>query len=257
MVLDRRYRDAVIQAEPWGYWRFDTLADGLIPNEIPGRPSLRAEGPIHLSSPGPDNRRRGVRAGSDGPVSDRRRTLAAAATPGLCGRTLVPVQGISHAALVSLLEDSPTVQVNHSSALHFKFLLELTSRVRGKLHQPASLRLLHRFPTSYNGGDNLYSKVNYMPWRWHHLVGQLNDNRMELFLDGEPIPLLLVDPVYSNRASQIILGRLTTLPKHNEDTSRPFVGWMDEVAIYDRPLTIEEIRSHHRLRAASRSRPGG
>ena len=28
---------------------------------------------------------------------------------------------------------------------------------------------------------------------------------------------------------------------------RPFVGLMDEVALYDRPLTIEEIQQHHRL----------
>ncbi|AGA31610.1 LamG-like jellyroll fold domain-containing protein [Singulisphaera acidiphila] len=257
LVLDRRYRDAVIQARPWGYWRFDSLTDGLIPNEIPGHPSLRAEGPIHLSSPGTGNRSAVFEPGSTGQYLTVNGLWEPPRHPGYSVELWFLSQGISHAALVSLLEDSPTVQVNHSSELHFKFLLELTSRVRGKLHQPASLRLLHRFPTSYNGGDNLYSKSNYMPLQWHHLVGQLNEDRMELFLDGERTSPLHVDPVYSNRASQIILGRLTTLPKHNEDTSRPFVGWMDEVAIYNRPLTIEEIRGHYRLHPASRSRPGG
>lgn len=257
LVLDRRYRDAVIQARPWGYWRFDSLADGLIPNEIPGNPSLRAEGPIHLSSPEEGNQSAVFEPGSTGQYLTVNGLWEPPRHPGYAVELWFLPQGISHSALVSLLEDSPTVRVNHPSELHFKFLLELTSRVRGKLHQPASLRLLHRFPTSYNGGDNLYSKLNYMPLQWHHLVGQLNEDRMELFLDGEPTPPLHVDPVYSNRASQIILGRLTTLPKHNEDTSRPFVGWMDEVAIYNRPLTIEEIRGHYRLHLASRNRPGG
>jgi hypothetical protein len=84
----------------------------------------------------------------------------------------------------------------------------------------------------------------------------MNEDRMELYLDGAPTPALPVDPVYANRASQVILGRLTTIAKHNEDTSRPFVGWMDEVALYNRPLTIEEIQRHHRLGSASRNAPG-
>ncbi|SIO67962.1 Concanavalin A-like lectin/glucanases superfamily protein [Singulisphaera sp. GP187] len=256
LILDSRYRDAVTQAGPWGYWRFDSLIDGLIPNEIPGRPSLRAEGPIHLSNPGQVNRSAVFESGATGQYLTVDGLWEPPRHPGYAVELWFLSQGISHGALVSFLEDSPTVRVNHSSELHFKFLLELTSRVRGKLHQPASLRLLHRFPTSYNGGDNLYSKSHYMPWQWHHLVGQLNENRMELYLDGEPTPPLNVDPVYFNRASQILLGRLTTLPKHNEDTSRPFVGSMDEVAIYNRPLTIEEIRSHHRLRTAAPNRPG-
>lgn len=246
--LDRRYRETVLQSKPWGYWRFETLVDGTIPNEIPDRPSLRAEGPIHLSSGDQDNRNVVFEPGATGQYLTVDGLWEPPRQPGYAAELWFVTQGISHSALVTLLEDSPTVRVEHSSELHFKFLLELTSRVRGKLHQPASLRLLHRFPTSYNGGDNLYSKINYMPWRWHHLVGQLNDRRMELYLDGEPTPPLSVDPAYANRACQILFGRLTKIPKHNEDTSRPFVGGMDEVAIYDRPLTIEEIRSHYRLR---------
>jgi hypothetical protein len=257
LVLDRGYRDAVLRAGPWGYWRFDSLVDDAIPNEIPGRPSMRAEGPVHLSGPVRGNRSAVFDPGATGQHLRVDGPWEPARHPGYAVELWFVSQGISHAALVSLLEDSPAVRVDHSSELHFKFLLELTSRVRGKLHQPASLRLLHRFPTGYHGGDNLYSNVNYMPYRWHHLVGQLNEDRMELYLDGAPTPPLAVDPAYANRASQVILGRLTTLAKHHEDTSRPFVGWMDEVALYDRPLTVEEIRNHHRLRAGSRDRPGG
>lgn len=255
LVLDPGYRDAVLQAGPWGYWRFDSLADGVVPNEIEGHPSLRAEGPIHLSSPARGNRSAVFDGGATGQYLTVDGLWEPARHPGYAVELWFVSQGISHAALATLLEDSPARPVSHSSELHFKFLLELTSRVRGKLHQPASLRLLHRFPTSYNGGDNLYSKLNYMPYRWHHLVGQMKEDRMELYLDGAPTPPLEVDPVYSNRASQVILGRLTTIAKHDEDTSRPFVGWMDEVALYNRPLTVEEIQHHHRLGSAARSRP--
>lgn len=247
--LEARYRETILEARPWGYWRFDTLSDGLVPNEVPGRPALRAKGPIHLSNPAQGNRCAVFEAGATGQYLTLDELWTPARHPGYAVELWFLSQGIAHSALATLLEDSPTQPVEHSSALHFKYLLELTSRVRGKLHQPASLRLLHRFPSSYNGGDNLYSKRHYVPYQWHHLVGQLNEDRMELYVDGEPTPSLRVDPQYQNRASQLLLGRLTTLPKHHEDTSRPFVGWMDEVAIYNRPLTLEEIREHHQLRS--------
>src|SRR5262249_32379585 len=48
--LDAGYADAVRRSRPWGYWRFDSLEGGSVPNEIRGRPSLRATGPIHLAT---------------------------------------------------------------------------------------------------------------------------------------------------------------------------------------------------------------
>ena len=86
----------------------------------------------------------------------------------------------------------------------------------------------------------------------------MNGDRMELFMDGEETPPLSVDPDHPIQASQFLLGRLTTVPRHTDTWSRPFVGRLDEVALYHRPLTVEEVRRHYRLgsgRAARGDRP--
>ncbi len=127
------------------------------------------------------------------------------------------------------------------------FLLELTSRNRITLHQPASVRFLHRWPTGLDGGDNLYSDQYYVPGRWNHVVAQMVGERMELYLNGKATTPMPVDPDYRNLPCRLLLGQLSTIPIYEHKYSRPFVGWMDEVALYDQPLAAEEISAHHRL----------
>jgi hypothetical protein len=50
--LDSSYRDAVLAAGPWAYWRFDAIDDGEVADELAGRPSLRATGPVELAGAG-------------------------------------------------------------------------------------------------------------------------------------------------------------------------------------------------------------
>jgi hypothetical protein len=51
-----------------------------------------------------------------------------------------------------------------------------------------------------------------------------------------------------------VLGRLTRVPIHHWWWSRPFVGLMDEVALYDHPISAQEVRSHYRF-STQRIRP--
>ena len=50
LVLDPTYPDAVQQSKPWGYWRFETMTDRLIRNEVADGPPLRAVGPVKLAA---------------------------------------------------------------------------------------------------------------------------------------------------------------------------------------------------------------
>jgi hypothetical protein len=250
LVLPSDYRDAVLRSGPWGYWRFQSLSARTVPNEVPGRPPLAVSGPIRLSGPVQGNR---VAVFEDG-HADQYLQLDGAwqppRDPGFAVELWCLPEAIGHMALADMFVDDPQSRsADKPSLLKFQFLLELTSSIRNRyrLHQPASVRLLHRFPASWGGGDNLYSNAPYVPYRWHHIVGQMNGGRMELFLDGDPVPPLTVDPAYANQPSRLLLGRLTTIGQHNDDTSRPFVGLLDEVAVYDRPLTIEEVKDHYRL----------
>jgi hypothetical protein len=74
---------------------------------------------------------------------------------------------------------------------------------------------------------------------------------MEVYLNGTLQSSQAIGPGGSTAPCQVILGRLTTLTAyktiHHTGFRRPFLGLMDEVALYDRPLTAEEIRAHYRL----------
>ena len=154
---------------------------------------------------------------------------------------------IGLASLVSMITPKDTT--------HHLSLVELTSSNRLTLFRPASIRFLYRWPTGRGGGDNMFSGDIYVPYRWHHVVAQVAGERMELYLDGVTQASQPIEPLGSTVPCQFILGRLTTLIDvenvHHTGYRRPFVGLMDEVALYDHPLTAEEVRAHHRLATRS------
>jgi hypothetical protein len=258
LVLDPSYPRIVLASKPWSYWRFESLADGVTPNEVPGRPTLRAHGPIRLTETDtPDaiagaNHSAVFQAGQTGHYFAMDGAWTPPRDPGYALELWFLPEVISHATLAILYVPMERVVDDR----HFKhlFFTELTASTRQTMFPPGAVRFLHRWPPGPEGGDNLFSNDRYVPYRWHHLVVQLNGDLMELFLDGVPNETL---PVYlddTNTECRFLLGRLTTEPKHSFFTSRPFVGRMDEVALYGHPLTAEEVRRHYQL-ATHRNRP--
>jgi hypothetical protein len=241
LVLDPRYPSAILDAKPWGYWRFETMANGSTPNEVPGQPPLKVTGPIRLvgQDGGIGNRSAEFGATKDAQYLTLDDDLRPQSNPGYAVEFWCLSRSIVHASLASLV--SPRDTYNHI------FLMELTSRNRLTIHKPAAVRLLHRWPPGWEGGDNTYSSEPYVPYRWHHFVGQVIGDRIELYKDGEVSSQASATPDLSEFPCQLILGRLTSIPGTGLSIDRPFVGRMDEAALYDRPLTVEEIRAHYRL----------
>jgi hypothetical protein len=159
---------------------------------------------------------------------------------------------IGHAALASLIEPGPP-----SDDYKHLFLIELTASDRQSLLPPGSVRFLHRWPPSDSGGDNLFSTKYYIPYRWHHLVAQRSGGWMELYVDGVPTQPLATRSALATEACRFLLGRLKPEPRPSGKIhSRPFVGRIDEIALYDRPLSAGEVRRHYEL-GNSGERPSG
>jgi hypothetical protein len=250
LALDPDYPKTVLASKPWGYWRFESMNGVAIPNEVPGRPSLLATGPIGLTDASADNHGVVFKAGESLQYLAMDGLWEPSAGRGYAVELWFLSESIDHSSLVSMPSPKDT---NH----HLLFL-EIESRNRYALHPPASVRFLDRWPPSLGGGHNIYSENRYIPYRWHHLVGQMNGGRMELYLDGEPTRSTRVDLDHPTAPCQVLLGRLSTVPLSQKDDSRwfygrGFAGLLDEVALYDHALSIEEIRRHHRS-AAQRAR---
>jgi hypothetical protein len=250
LSLDPTYHSAVMAARPWGYWRFETMDGGAVPCEVAERPPLRATGPVRLTARDAQNHNRCAVFGPD--KTEQSLELDGLwkppDDPGYAVELWVLPEQISHAALASLIEPGPP----NDDYKHL-FLLELTTSDRQSLLPPASVRFLHRWPPGDSGGENVFSTRYYIPYRWHHLVAQKSGSRMELFMDGASVPPVSIRAERATEACRLLVGRLKPEPRlPGQVHSRPFVGRIDEIALYDHPLSAEEIQRHSRLGA-----PGG
>ena len=114
------------------------------------------------------------------------------------------------------------------------------------------LRFLHRDPPSANirTGTSCYSRRPYAMGVWQHVVAVKTSTELRLYVNGQ----------LSGRAhdSNVLPSGLRLQLGHISQTSsiRPFVGALDELAIYDRALSEEEIHRHSKL-ARPNSKPEG
>jgi hypothetical protein len=245
LVLGDSYRAAVLSSGPWAYWRFEAIDDGAVADEVAGRPPLRATGPVKIVGAG--ERNGCIEFGTD----EAEQSVAMdglwepASDPGYAVELWALPGRIGHAALASLIAPGPTRPARDYKHL---FLLEMTASDRRSLLSPGLFRFLHRWPPGDAGGDNLFSARHYVPYRWHHVVAQRNGGRLELYVDGVPAQPVSHESAFASEPCRVLLGRLKPLPRRSGYVhSRPFVGLIDELALYDHPLTTEEIRRHHEL----------
>jgi hypothetical protein len=255
LELDAGYAAAVRAAKPWGYWRFESLEDGRVPNEVAGGPALIALGGVALErSPGgnrwarfrlDDHTQAFLMDGEWSPPRTRGYAIevwvqADLPSPGAFGQT----------ALVGLMAKDVRNATNHVA------YLELAGRGRRVAHEPCAVRFLDRWPAAMTGGTDVFSRRTVVPSLWHHVVGQKSGDTLELYVDGEPVGNSPAKPDANGPEDdakttpcRLLVGRLKqwSLPPHVSEI-RPFEGRLDELAVYDRPLTPEEIRRHAGLR---------
>jgi hypothetical protein len=247
LVLDPSYREVVLAARPWGYWRFEVMEEGRVPSEVIGSPPLVASGPVQLAATDA-HAVTANRCALFGPEASEQ-TLSLdglwepPSQPGYAVELWVLPERIGHAALASLIDpDLPNDDYKHL------FLLELTASDRQSLLPPAAVRFLHRWPPSDSGGDNVFSSRFYVPYRWHHLVAQNNQGRMELYMNGTLAATVAIGSERATEACRLLLGRLKPEPRlPGRIHSRPFVGRIDELVLYEHPLPAGEIARHYRL----------
>ena len=257
LELDEGYPAEVLAAKPWGYWRFESMEGCCVPNEVAGGQPLRALGGVALErSPGGNGWAR-FRADdydqaflTDGAWSPPRArgyaielwVQADLPSPGAFGQT----------ALVGLIAKDIRTATNHVS------YLELAGRGRRFPHEPCAVRFLDRWPAAMTGGVDVFSRRTVVPALWHHVVGQKSGDRLELYVDGEPVgtsPAKLNADGPDDAATTpcyLLVGRLKQYSQPPQMSEvRPFEGRLDELAVYDHPLSPEEIRRHAQARVAS------
>ena len=121
--------------------------------------------------------------------------------------------------------------------------------------QQSRFRFLHRNPPGRDvrTGTSCFSGDPYAPRKWQHVAAVKDGSSMQLFVDGK-IEAKGVDSAETADDLRVLIGQLYMFTTGPNASVRPFVGELAEVAIYDRPLSAEEISEHIKL-AHDEARP--
>jgi hypothetical protein len=80
---------------------------------------------------------------------------------------------------------------------------------------------------------------------WHHLAAAYDGERLDLYVDGAAIATTADARPFSGAAGDLLIGT-------SEAAAIPFLGTLDEAAVYDVALSGDQIRRH--IEAAGRPR---
>ncbi|MGO4956995.1 PKD domain-containing protein [Luteococcus sp. Sow4_B9] len=104
-----------------------------------------------------------------------------------------------------------------------------------------------RFGAYNQGMQSVSSSRPYNDGQWHHVVGSMGPNGMQLFLDGE-----LVGSNGNTRAEDFS-GFWRVGGDSSWSGSPWFTGQLDETAVYHGVLSADQVRAHYRASAAAQN----
>lgn len=121
------------------------------------------------------------------------------------------------------------------------------SNSAGRLHilrqsnSRGRLRFLHRSPPSDNlaQGTSCFSETPYELRKWQHVAAVKDGAQMRLCVDGRLVATG-DDSTALPAGLHLIIGQLD-----QSRTDRRFVGQIDELTVYARAVTAEEIRRRY------------
>jgi ferric-dicitrate binding protein FerR (iron transport regulator) len=236
------YRTTVYGQAPSGYWPLDGAENERLANEVPGGSSAASlDQAVRSGEPGmaeengfrglpKDNRSlyltgdldKSVVFGLDGKHGVRTKEGAVAfwirREPGpLPKGEILWLAGYSDTSSGITLEAAIQTRLDTSG----RVLLEMRN---------GSASLDFSSPHSINDG------------LWHHVAASWSPSSAALFVDGAPVARgtrLSVDEDIICHGRHVRFGKPSWEQRERFD---PFTGWVDEIALWDRPLSLMEIR---------------
>jgi hypothetical protein len=238
------YIGAVKKSSPIAYYRFETFKDHTFTNEMQEKFHLHANGAVRVAGL-PGNRYVNFYVGD---IGSRYLATKGPITNDLPGDYSVEFwMNPSHhhtATIVSFLvpELEPSVQAALPPKTSEHGLLIELGGYSGDVvtMRPQKLRYLHRHSPDSVGGTQLFSDDNHSVREWQHVTCVKSADQMRLFLNGQLVG-------NAHEASDMAKGLIAVVGQISDGrTDRMYFGELDELAIYSRALSEDEIASHYR-----------
>ena len=229
------YLKAVLESEPDSLWRLGEPAGSTVATDLVGwRDAAIPTTGVTLGQPG-----------AIGGDTDTAASFAGTNNNHFV-RTTTP-ENLSH---VLSLEAWIRTASNANGGL----IVGFNSSVNGDGSSSANDRALYmdtsgrlRFALNPTSPVAIGSAQDYRDGEWHHVVGTLGLDGMNLYVDGLPVAQ---DPSITSARTgfygyaRIGSGNLNGFPGVNSTTGRRFDGFIDDVAYYKKVLTPELVAAH-------------
>ncbi len=240
LAITPAYVKAVKKAAPVGYWRFERDKWPVVPNAMGGPLACQVTGAMGRSN---FHGNQSVEFGLTNQLSQVLSTgpIDSSIRDSYSIEFWIKPSHYHVGAVISLVGDKPTP----SGILPHGMLIELggSGKIPTAVHHPGCIRYLHRSPAgnATATGTSCYSKTPYTLRKWQHVVATKDGPHMRLYINGEQVAEG-EDPSDLSGGLRLLVGRL-----YPDRGVRPFVGQLDELALYGRALRPEEISLHYKL----------
>jgi len=112
-----------------------------------------------------------------------------------------------------------------------------------ELQAAGTLRFLHRFPLGTGGGTNVYSTASYSDGQWHHVAVTKSTVEVAMYVDGMRVGSAADTSVFNpTDYFSLCVGQLDNERGYTGTTARLWLGALDDIRVYDRPLTPAELK---------------
>lgn len=245
LPVSSAYVEAIKKAGPLAYWRFESLAQDTVENEVSAGHDLSIVGHVR-------------HAGT------RENWSLDLGRPGYYGYCLCkePLQfsesgdytielwakpsHLHHAGMFVLIEEIVEGNQKRKDALSLETLAsnfmyhdkKYTQRFR-YMHGPPGGRRVDQ-------STSCMSKSPYQPRRWHHLVAVKNADRLQLYVDGQLVSKQSDATRFTAPLYAVVGTRYLERLRGKTRDFVTFVGQLDEIAVYDRALVHSEIIKHYK-----------
>lgn len=249
------YVQAIHKSKPIGYWRFETMDRGVVPNEMGDRWSCHVHGIVGFRDyRGNTAAEFGVRDSkgylySDDFVTDdlnESYSVEAWVKPSHVHQaTLLGFVGWSHDAQAMLHPHGMLLELGGPDSPWGRRpnpVLD-ADQPHPKYH-PKEIRFMHR--ASRGNEANCYSRTAYKLREWQHIVGVKDLDTVRLYVNGK-LTRTVKSPTHIAGEMRLLMGQVLPSGIGTGIVERQFVGELDEVALYDRALSEKEIAEHYRL----------
>ena len=246
-VPDSVYAASVLRSRPFVYWQFNESVRGEYPNAMGEFYACKTVGDIHLNDDAvnkgvvfPKGGKRDSYIFVDGVLQELRGSYEYTV------EAWIKPSEHNHSTIVAFLDPSQEKGKKGNMVMMLEILGGKGSIARR--HDRNVVRFVHRNPPSGGGGTEIGTEESYRLNAWQHLVAVKREKEMVVYLNGVIIGSM-ADDSKVGLSPKLHIGRLWTDrdgKSPSGDMRRNYFGEMDEIAIYDHALTLDEILEHHR-----------